>query len=131
MSNIPTDLKYTKDHEWLRINGDQATLGITDHAQRQLGDVVFAQLPNVGDQRSQGEELGTIESVKAVAEFFAPVSGSVIEVNEAVQTDPEDINDDPYGEGWLVKIRMTNPKDADSLMSAAEYTKYIAEESAG
>lgn len=128
MSNIPSDLKYTRDHEWLRVKGDQGILGITDYAQRQLGEVVFAQLPNVGDQHSQGEPLGTIESVKAVAEFFAPVSGSIVEINEAVQADPEDINDDPYGDGWLVKIRMTNPKDANSLMSADEYTKYITEE---
>lgn len=130
MSNIPSDLLYSKDHEWIRVNGTQAILGITDHAQQQLGDIVFVDCPKPGDKFSQSDPIGTIESVKAVAEYYAEVSGTVIEVNEALQGEPELINDDPYGEGWLVKINMSNPKEVDGLMSADEYAQYIDEEGA-
>jgi glycine cleavage system H protein len=123
--SVPSDLQYTKEHEWIRIAGDKAAVGITDHAQKQLGDVVFVELPNVGDSFAATEAFGTIESVKAVAEVYMPVSGNITEVNESLNDSPEQINIDPYGEGWLIKISMTStPAD---LMNAEEYTRYIEE----
>jgi glycine cleavage system H protein len=125
----PTDLQYTKDHEWVRISGGNATVGITDHAQKQLGDVVFVELPTVGDTLEATEPFGSIESVKAVSEAYMPVSGTISTVNETLNDDPELLNTDPYGEGWMITIKMTSPPT--DLMSAAEYESYIAEETSG
>ena len=124
--NIPEDLHYTKSHEWVRIEGDTATIGITDHAQDELGDVVFVELPEEGDTFDAGESFGTVESVKAVSDLYAPVGGEVVEVNSALEDAPENINEDPYVEGWIVKLRTTDEAD---LLSPEEYEKVVEEES--
>jgi glycine cleavage system H protein len=124
--NIPEDLQYAKSHEWVRIEGDTATIGITDHAQDELGDVVFVELPEEGDTFDAGESFGTVESVKAVSDLYAPVGGEVVEVNSALEDAPENINEDPYGEGWIVKLRITDQAD---LLSPEEYEKVVEEES--
>jgi glycine cleavage system H protein len=124
--NIPGDLQYTKSHEWVRIEGDTATIGITDHAQDELGDVVFVELPEEGDTFDAGESFGTVESVKAVSDLYTPVGGEVVEVNSALEDAPENINEDPYGEGWIVKLRTTDEAD---LLSPEEYEKVVEEES--
>ena len=124
----PDDLKYTKEHEWLAVNGNVGTVGITHYAQSELGDIVYVELPASGSAVVAGEEFGTVESVKAVSEVFAPVSGEVLEVNASLASSPETINKDPYGEGWLLKIKLADPKDLGSMMNAAEYRKYIEEE---
>ena len=123
----PTDRKYTKEHEWIRVDGTSASIGITDHAQESLGDIVFVELPKVGAELAAGKALGTVESVKAVSDIFAPVSGTVAEVNGALATEPEKVNKDPHG-SWMVKISLKNPKEVDGLMSAADYEKFVAEE---
>ncbi len=122
----PTGYRYTKEHEWLNVEGAQATLGITDYAQQELGDVVFVQLPKVGAQVKAGQSFGTVESVKAVSDLFSPVSGEVTEINPALADAPEKINQDPYGAAWLVKIRLADPKETAGLMDAAAYQAYIA-----
>jgi glycine cleavage system H protein len=120
--NIPQDLLYTKDHEWVRVDGDVATVGVTDFAQGELGDVVFVQLPDIGKSVSQGEAFGTIEAVKAVADTYSPVTGSVVEVNTALTDKPETMNQDPYGAGWIVKIKMSNLQaDKGHLLDPAAY----------
>jgi glycine cleavage system H protein len=119
----PEDILYTKEHEWIRISGDTGTVGITDHAQDELGDVVFVELPKVGDKLAAGKALGTIESVKAVSEIFCPVSGEVTEVNTSLVDAPETINADPYGKGWLVRLRIE--KTNEGLLSAKQYEEYI------
>ena len=124
--NIPEDLQYTKSHEWVRIEGDTATIGITDHAQDELGDVVFVELPDEGDTFDAGDSFGTVESVKAVSDLYTPVGGEVVEVNSALEDAPEQINDDPYGEGWIVKLRTSEEAD---LLSPEEYEKVVEEES--
>jgi glycine cleavage system H protein len=124
--NIPEDLQYTKSHEWVRIEGDTATIGITDHAQDELGDVVFVELPEEGATFDAGESFGTVESVKAVSDLYTPVGGEVVEVNSALEDAPENINEDPYGEGWIVKLRTTDGAD---LLSPEEYKKVVEEES--
>jgi len=124
----PEDLKYTKEHEWLAVNGGVGTVGITHYAQSELGDIVYVELPAAGSPVVAGEEFGTVESVKAVSEIFAPVSGEVLEVNTALATSPETINKDPYGDGWLLKLKLADSKELDALMTAAEYRKYIEEE---
>ena len=124
--NIPEDLQYTKSHEWVRIEGDTATVGITDHAQDELGDIVFVELPDEGDTFDAGESFGTVESVKAVSDLFTPVGGEVVEVNSALEDAPENINEDPYGEGWIVKLRTT---DETELLSPEEYEKVVEQES--
>jgi glycine cleavage system H protein len=124
--NIPEDLQYTKSHEWVRIEGDTATIGITDHAQDELGDIVFVELPEEGDTFDAGESFGTVESVKAVSDLYTPVGGEVVEVNSSLEDAPEKINDDPYGEGWIVKL--STSEDAD-LLSPEEYEKVVEEES--
>ena len=124
--NIPEDLQYTESHEWVRIEGETATIGITDHAQDELGDVVFVELPGEGDTFDAGESFGTVESVKAVSDLYAPVGGEVVEVNSALEDAPENINEDPYGEGWIVKLRTTDRAD---LLSPEEYEKVVEEES--
>ena len=124
----PENLMYTKEHEWVRVEGDMGAIGITDYAQKELGDVVFIELPDVGDTLEAGDPFGSIESVKAVSEIFAPVSGSVTEVNEALVAKPETVNEDPYGEAWLVRVKLSDKKELDDLMTAEEYATYIQEE---
>ena len=121
----PDDLKYHQEHDWARIEGEQATFGITWYAQDQLGEVVFFDPPEVGRQLSANESYAEVESVKAVSDVFAPLSGEVTEVNEALSDTPERINDDPYGDGWLVKVRLGDPSEADSLMDAAAYREML------
>lgn len=128
MANTPEDLSYTKDHEWVRVRAEQATIGITDHAQNQLGDVVYVELPKVGDKFEVAEPFGSVESVKAVSEIYMPLTGSVVEVNEKLNDAPELVNTDPYGEGWMIVIKMDNPAQADGLLNSAEYEDYIKEE---
>ena len=121
--NIPQDLLYTKDHEWVRLNGDLATVGITDFAQGELGDVVFVQLPDKGRRVTQGEAFGTVEAVKAVADIYSPVSGEIIEVNSSLTEKPETMNQDPYGTGWVVKIKTSNIQmDRSRLLDPTAYT---------
>ena len=124
--SVPGDLQYTKSHEWVRTEGDTATIGITDHAQDELGDVVFVELPDEGDTFDAGDSFGTVESVKAVSDLYTPVGGEVVEVNSALNDAPEKINEDPYGEGWVIKLRTSG--DAD-LLSAEDYEKLLEEES--
>jgi glycine cleavage system H protein len=128
MANTPEDLSYTKDHEWVRVNGDVATVGITDHAQQQLGDVVYVELPKVGDRFESSEAFGSVESVKAVSEIYMPLTGTVSEVNESLNDAPEHVNQDPYGSGWMIVIKIDNPAQVDGLLTAAEYEDYIKEE---
>ena len=125
----PEDSRYAKSHEYIHVEGDVGTVGITDYAQKELGDVVFVELPQVGSQLEAGDELGSIESVKAVSELFAPVSGEVVEVNEALTEKPELVNTDPYGDGWMIRIKLSDPTEVDALMSAEEYEEYIETES--
>ena len=124
--SVPQDLQYTRSHEWVRTEGDTATVGISDHAQDELGDVVFVELPDEGATFDAGESFGTVESVKAVSDVYAPVGGEVVEVNSSLEDPPEKINDDPYGEGWLVKFRISGEAD---LLSPEEYEKVVEEES--
>lgn len=125
-SEIPEDLKYSEDHEWLGLEGEVGTVGITDYAQSQLGDIVFVELPEVGQQLEKGQVFGTIEAVKTVAEVYAPVSGEVVEVNEAVQEGAEVVNSEPYGAGWLIRIHLAEPKELAQLRNAADYAALIA-----
>lgn len=119
--SFPTELKYTKDHEWIRVDGDEAIIGITDFAQRELGDIVFVDINTVGDIVDQNAVFGTIEAVKTVSDLFLPVSGTVLSINEQLDSSPELVNQDPYGEGWIVRIKPTNLADIASLLSADEY----------
>ena len=128
MANIPEDLHYSKDHEWIRVEGGVGTVGITDHAQHSLGDVVYVELPKVGDKFMAHESFGNVESVKAVSELYSPVSGEVTEVNESLQDEPEKVNTDPYGAGWMLKLRLNDRGDVDKLMNAAEYEDYTKAE---
>ena len=130
MANTPEDLSYTKDHEWVRTKGDQATVGITDHAQHQLGDVVYVELPKVGDKFEASEPFGSVESVKAVSEVYMPLGGAVTEVNESLNDSPEQVNEDPYGDGWMIRIKIDNPAQVDALLTSIEYEDYIKEEAA-
>jgi glycine cleavage system H protein len=123
----PTDRKYTKQHEWIQANGASGTIGITDYAQQSLGDIVFVELPKVGTELAAGKTFGTVESVKAVSDLYAPVSGTVTEVNGALATSPEGVNKDAHG-SWMLKITLKNPGDLDGLLSAADYEKFVAEE---
>lgn len=124
---FPQDLSYSSEHEWCRVDGDVATVGITDFAQSELGDVVFLELPEVGDAVSAGGEFGTIEAVKAVAELFAPVSGEVVEVNDAIVDSPETVNEQPYGGGWMIKVKMSDPSELENLMNVAAYEAMVGE----
>ena len=124
--SIPDNLQYTKSHEWVRMEEDTATIGITDHAQDELGDVVFVELPEVGATIEAGDSFGTVESVKAVSDLYTPVGGEVVEVNSSLEDAPEKINDDPYGEGWIVKLRTSEEAE---LLSPEEYEKVVEEES--
>ncbi len=122
---IPEELKYTKDHEWTRIEDDVATVGITDFAQSELGDIVFVELPGVGDETQLGESFGTIEAVKAVSDLFAPLSGEVVEVNDNLADEPEIINKDPYGDGWIIKIKLSDKSEVDKLLDKTKYEELI------
>jgi glycine cleavage system H protein len=124
--SVPEELQYTKSHEWVRTEGDTATIGITDHAQEELGDVVFVELPEEGDTFDAGDSFGTVESVKAVSDLYTPVGGEVVEVNEVLNDSPEKINEDPYGEGWIVKLRTSG--ETAGLLSASDYEKVLEEE---
>jgi glycine cleavage system H protein len=126
MANIPADLRYTKEHEWAKLEGDKARVGITAFAQEQLGDVVFVELPKVGAKVTAMKTFGVVESVKAVSDLFAPLSGEVVEANTDLTKKPETVNSDPYGQGWMIVIKLTNPKEMDGLMSAADYEKLVA-----
>ena len=123
--NIPTNLRYTSDHEWIRVEGNEAYVGITDYAQSELGEIVFVDIPTLGEIVAQGEVFGSVEAVKTVSDLMMPVSGEILEFNEALQDNAAAINSDPYGEGWIVKIKMTNPAEADELKDAAAYSAFI------
>ena len=128
MSTTPEDNRYAKSHEYVHLEGNTGTIGITDYAQKELGDVVFVELPQVGTQLEAGDELGSIESVKAVSELFTPVSGEVIEINEALAEKPELVNTDPWGDGWMIRLRVSDPTEVDELMTAEEYEEYVEKE---
>jgi len=125
----PEDFRYTKEHEWVKPEGDTALVGITDHAQQELGDIVYVDLPKVGAQIEKGKSLGSVESVKAVSDIFAPISGEVTAVNETLATSPEKLNEDPHGAAWLVKVRMKDPGEIKQLLNASDYQTYIGAES--
>jgi glycine cleavage system H protein len=129
--NIPENLLYSKEHEWLSREGDVVTIGITYHAQHELGDVVFVELPKIGQSLSAEETFGSLESVKAVSEAFTPVAGEVTEVNESLLDAPDKVNEDPYGEGWIIRLRLQDSSQLDDLMSPEDYLKYTQEESQG
>lgn len=128
MSKTPTELKYAATHEWVRVEGDVATVGITDHAQEALGDLVYVELPEVGDTVAAADEAGVVESVKAASDIYAPVSGEIIAVNEALVDSPEIVNSDPYNDGWMYKIRLSDAAELEDLMSAADYDAQVAAE---
>jgi glycine cleavage system H protein len=123
----PEEFQYTKDHEWIRVDGDSGTIGITDHAQEELGDIVYVELPNSGDQVTAAETFGTVESVKAVSEIFSPVTGEVTAVNGKLQEHPELLNSDPHAGAWLIRVKLSDPKEVEGLMSSEEYEAYIRE----
>ncbi len=123
----PDELRYTKEHEWVKVDGDTATVGVTDYAQDALGDVVFVELPNPGDNAEKGKGVAVVESVKSVSDVYAPLDGEVGEVNEKLADSPELVNKSPYGDGWMFKLKVKNPSDAEDLMSADEYQSYVAE----
>ncbi|PLX25005.1 MAG: glycine cleavage system protein H [Salinivirgaceae bacterium] len=123
--NIPENLKYTKDHEWIKVDGDSAVIGVTDFAQQQLGDVVFVEVETEGDTLSKGDVFGTIEAVKTVSDMYMPVSGEVVEVNPKLEDAPETVNEDPYGDGWMIKVKMSDAGELEDLMSAEDYKKEV------
>ena len=127
----PEELRYTESHEWVHVEGDIGTIGITDHAQKQLGEIVYLELPEVGHVFNADEEFGTVESVKAVSELYVPVSGEVVEINKAAVGEPGIINDDPFGDGWLIKVKLSTDEDVARLMTAEAYAKYVSEEEHG
>ncbi|NLW59405.1 MAG: glycine cleavage system protein GcvH [Firmicutes bacterium] len=124
---VPSDLKYTSEHEWVRVEGDRATVGITDYAQKELGDVVYVDLPAVGEKIKAKAEMGSVESVKAVSDIYAPLTGEIMAVNEELQFNPELVNQDPYGKGWIAEIEIANPEELQKLLTAEEYRKLIGE----
>ncbi len=126
--SYPNDLKYTKDHEWCRVQGNIAAIGITGHAQEQLGDIVYVELPQVGKSVKKGESFGVVESTKAVSELFAPVTGKVVEVNDPLSDAPETVNEDPYEEGWMIAVEPSDPKELDDLLDAKAYTALVQEQ---
>jgi len=123
--NFPTDLKYTKDHEWIRIEGDTATVGITDFAQEELGDIVFVEIETEGEELDKEEVFGSVEAVKTVSDLFMPLSGEIIEINEKLEDSPELVNDDPYGEGWMIKIKISDSSEESALISTDDYKEVI------
>jgi glycine cleavage system H protein len=126
MANIPSELRYTKEHEWTKIEGDRARIGITAFAQEQLGDVVFVELPKIGARVTATKPFGVVESVKSVSDLFAPLSGEIVEINTELPKKPELINRDPYGQGWMIVVKLANPAEVDGLLSAAAYEQFIA-----
>jgi len=126
--SYPETYKYTKEHEWIHVEGDQGTVGITDHAQHELGDIVFVELPKTGAKVTKGHTFGSVESVKAVSDIYSPVTGEVTAANELLSTKPEKLNEDPHVEAWLIKVRLSAPDEISGLMSAADYEKYIGAE---
>ena len=124
----PEELRYTQSHEWVRIDGDVGTIGITDYAQKELGDIVYLELPEVGHVFNAEDEFGTVESVKAVSELFTPVSGEVIEINKAAVTEPGIVNDDPFGDGWIIKLKLSTDEEVQKLLSAEQYQAYVQQE---
>lgn len=124
---FPEELRYTKEHEWVKVDGDSGLVGITDHAQKELGDIVYVDLPKLGAVVEKGKSLGSVESVKAVSDIYAPVSGEVIAVNDMLSTSPEKLNEDPHGAAWLVKLKLTAADEISQLMTAADYQKYLGE----
>ena len=128
MANIPDDLHYSKDHEWVRVEGNVAVVGITDYAQDSLGDVVYVELPKVGDDFAANESFGSVESVKAVSEVFSPVSGEIVGINESLADSPEQVNTDPYGDGWMIRVEMSKSGEVDSMLTAAEYEDFTKAE---
>lgn len=128
MANVPENLHYSKDHEWIKVEGGVGSVGITDYAQHSLGDVVYVELPKVGDTFEAHEPFGSVESVKAVSELFSPAAGEVVEVNDSLQESPEKVNTDPYGDAWMIRLRLNNASDVDSLLSAAEYEDFLKTE---
>lgn len=123
--NIPADLKYTKDHEWCKVDGDIVTIGVTDFAQSELGDIVFVEVETEGETLEKEEVFGTIEAVKTVSDLFMPIAGEVIEFNEEIESSPELVNDDPYGNGWMIKVKVSNPSDLDDLLDADAYKEIV------
>ncbi len=128
MIMYPENFRYTKEHEWVKVEGDAGTIGITDHAQKELGDIVYVDLPKVGATLEKGKTMGSVESVKAVSDIYAPVSGEVVAVNDLLTASPEKLNEDPHGAAWLIKVKLSSPEETKELMSAADYTKYAGEE---
>lgn len=126
--NVPEDIKYTREHEWIRIDGEEAVIGVTDYAQDQLGEIVYVELPQEGEEFSMGDAFGVVESVKSVNDIFAPISIHITECNDPLSENPETLNDDPYGEGWMVKARVLNSEELEGLLSNTEYEAYIREE---
>ena len=124
----PEDLRYAASHEWVRVDGETGTIGISDHAQKELGEIVYLELPEVGHVYNADEEFGTVESVKAVSELFTPVSGEVVEINKAAVAEPGIVNDDPYGDGWLIKVKLSTDEEVEKLMTAEKYAEYLKEE---
>ena len=124
--NFPENLRYTKDHEWIKIDGDEATVGITDFAQRELGDIVYVEIESVGKDLKAGEIFGTVEAVKTVSDLYLPLSGSVSEVNPNLNSNPEAVNSDPYGEGWMIKMKVSNPSELNELLSSEAYQQLVA-----
>ena len=123
--NYPDNLRYTKDHEWVRVEGDEAVIGITDFAQHELGDIVYVEIETVGQEMNAGDVFGTVEAVKTVSDLFLPVNGTITEVNPALNNNPETVNSDPYGEGWMIRMRVANPADIDALMDMAAYQNLV------
>ena len=123
--NIPAELKYTKDHEWVRVEGDVAVVGVTDYAQGELGDIVYIEIETEGDNLDQEEVFGTVEAVKTVSDLFMPISGEIVEVNSSLSDAPETVNTDPYGNGWMIKIKMSDTSELDSLMTADQYKEHV------
>ncbi|WP_121352952.1 glycine cleavage system protein GcvH [Flavisolibacter nicotianae] len=124
--NYPDNLRYTKDHEWIRIEGDEAVIGITDFAQHELGDIVYVEIETVGQEMNAGDVFGTVEAVKTVSDLYLPLAGTITEVNPTLNNNPELVNNDPYGEGWMIRMRLANPSDADSLMDTTAYQNLVA-----
>lgn len=125
MSNVPKELKYSKEHEWVRVEGNKAYIGITDFAQSELGDIVFVELPEAGDELSQNSTFGTVESVKTVSDLYAPVSGTILEINESLADSPEKVNESPYGDGWMLVVELKDASELDNLLTAEQYEDTI------
>ena len=125
--NIPQELKYTKDHEWIKVDGNEATIGITDFAQKELGDIVYVEIETEGEELGQGDVFGTVEAVKTVSDLFMPISGKIIAFNEELESEPEIVNSDPYGNGWMIKVAISDPSAADNMLSADQYQSMVSE----